>query len=370
MNLIIDGHAFLNVSINIVKNMMYRDPEIGKNYWVEDIINDGFILKEKAKSIFRDFSLKYINSIASTVSDLNYTFIVFDLKNSWRKNYLDGVADERDIEYKGQRKYDEHQGLFFKYFIKDILDEIQETNIIKLSVQGAEGDDIIVKIIEKHPKDDFMIWSVDLDFIQLLSNEPRFVMLSCPKMSRKTKNIYTANNYDLRLKSAEDSFDPFDFSFSKNVDYIGSIMKKPGHLHLQMNPDSELIIKILGGDDSDNIPRVHKKMTKTKVQFISSIVLEEYLDLIKEIDTDPVKIIEFITQHIQILFKIKDLDEIKNLKRALVTNVKIIRLNSRFIPVHVNEDIDKALISSDKIKFNFSPLKKLIVYNANTNNKI
>lgn len=49
MDFIIDGHAFLNVSLNVTKNMVFKDRTLGNKYWVDDIFNEGkYILDRKS----------------------------------------------------------------------------------------------------------------------------------------------------------------------------------------------------------------------------------------------------------------------------------------------------------------------------------
>ena len=60
MDFIIDGHAFLNVSLNVTKNMVFNDRTLGNKYWVNDIFNEGeYILKDQVRIFFRNFCLNY-----------------------------------------------------------------------------------------------------------------------------------------------------------------------------------------------------------------------------------------------------------------------------------------------------------------------
>ena len=89
MDFIIDGHSFLNVSLNVTKNMVFNDRTLGNKYWVEDLFNEGeYLLKDQVRIFFRNFCLNYLNSIIYTVSPkVDNVHIVFDCK-SWRKEYL------------------------------------------------------------------------------------------------------------------------------------------------------------------------------------------------------------------------------------------------------------------------------------------
>ena len=359
MNLIIDGNAFLNVSVNIVKRMMENDKSIGKNYWVEDLLNDGFVLKEIAKTMFKDFSLKYLNSIISINNNVDYVYVVFDSK-SWRKTYLETEdVDIRDVEYKGNRKYDDMQPLFYEFFRLVILDEIIHTNILSHKVDGAEGDDIICRVLELYPTEDFCIWSVDLDFSQLLSNTPRRVILSTPKMSKKTKNIYTSINYNESLKSSE--FNSLDFSFNHNKDHVLDFTKK-GYGHIEVNPNEELITKLIAGDKSDNVPRAHKGMTPKKMEIIVPVIMQEFDNFIEILDRTPTLAINYITDSIFSLLKLKDEDELLSIKESLKVNIRLMRLNSRFAPKDIIKNIDDSIKNADRQIFLSNELKKHVKY--------
>lgn len=359
MNLVIDGNAFLNVSLNIVKQMMFQDRTLVQNYWVEDLVGDGFILKDGAKALFKDFTFKYLHSIVSMHPALNTVFIPFDSK-SWRKDYLtEASLDQREIDYKGQRKHDDKQYLFFEYFRLDLLAELASTNIEPFRVPRAEGDDIVARLIERYPEEDFCIWSTDLDFFQLLTNSPRLIILSTPKMGRKTKNVYSALNYQTKIK--DQGFDIFDFSHTDNIDSILEFTRK-GHTHQEVNPHSELIGKLVAGDKSDNIPRAHKGMTPKKVDIIVESTLIDYPNFTKSLDENPVEVIRYLAQGIASLLKIKDEKDITDLKHALKTNVIIIRLNSKFFPKDILKTIDDSINRIEKRPFIASELKKRVKY--------
>ena len=89
MNLIIDGNAFINVAISVTKSVTLRDKLISEVYYVEDLLEDGFKLKDKVRISFRNFCFTYLNSlISATSTPPDEVHIVFDSK-SWRKEYTD-----------------------------------------------------------------------------------------------------------------------------------------------------------------------------------------------------------------------------------------------------------------------------------------
>ena len=89
MNYLIDGNAYINVAVNVVKKILSKDRSIGDEYYMPDIFNEGrYMLKETSRIKFRDFCLNYLTSLISPVyNEVDEVHIVFDSK-SWRKKYV------------------------------------------------------------------------------------------------------------------------------------------------------------------------------------------------------------------------------------------------------------------------------------------
>lgn len=357
MNLIIDGNSFLNVAASIVKTMLLNDKRIGAQYWVDDLLHDNsFLLKESAKREFKTFSLRYLNSITSLFSNLNSVYLVFDSK-SWRKNYIRdhfSTSAEDGFDYKGHRKYDSKQYLFYEYFQNDLLQDISAVNIVSIRIPGAEGDDIITRIIERNPSSDFCIWSTDLDFFQLLRATPK-IILTTPKMSKKTKNVFTVNG----ITDQAGPFDILNFSMSDDHNFILELKQK-GFQHIIIDPRVELLTKIISGDSSDNIPRVHKQMTAKKVAAIVDEMLDNRINLLGDIDILTNEFIDHLSELICSFLKVTDLEIQASIKNNLKLNTNIIRLNSKFFPIGIVSAIDSMLDKIGVEKFNSVEYKKVL----------
>lgn len=343
MNLVIDGNAFLSVSTSIVKNILRQDSRVGEMYWVKDLMNDGeYMLKTQAKREFTSFTLKYLSSITSAFSALGSVQIVFD-SASWRKNYIieSFPSEEDSFSYKGQRKYDEYQYLFYDCFQQEIIPMLDETKLLAFRVPGAEGDDLIASIIEKQKDLDYCIWSTDLDFFQLLEDGKRKVILISPKMSKATKKVYTVKNFR-RVQESKAAFDIFDFSMQKETRDIIKELEQKGFEHIEVDPKLELLEKIIAGDKSDNIPRVHKTMTPKRVEALVAELAERFPTAIKEIDTNKDNFVIHSIDSIKAQGKVKD-EEIDSLSRNMHVNINVIRLNSQLFPTKIKDAIDKSL---------------------------
>lgn len=181
---------------------------------------------------------KYLmfKKIFSLLKDFNpdRLVIVFDSSNSWRYDYYS--------EYKGNRaeakkKY-KFNYLEFKACIQEIIKTLQSlfTKFYVLKVDKAEGDDIIAVVTRFHDTSKITIISTDSDFVQLLNKN---VKLYNPRQNK----------------------------------YINSIC-----------PKNDLNIKILKGDEGDNIPPIKARIgIVTATQIINS-GLEPFLENLSACD--------------------------------------------------------------------------------------
>jgi hypothetical protein len=227
MDLIIDGNAFINVAISVTKSQTSRDERSLDAYWVNDLFNDGgFILKDNVRTAFRNFCFTYLNSlIAPIASNPEKVHIVFDSK-SWRKEWTENffkigafstTSAPTEFKYKGNRKYDEHQYLFFDYFQQVLMPALSEkAGINQYRFKDTEGDDIIAYLCENLDTD-ILIYSVDQDLKQLTGNKDKNVLLITPKQMAKTKRLFVPEN--LVPTAADDEMDNF---FSLNDSHISS----------------------------------------------------------------------------------------------------------------------------------------------------
>lgn len=370
MNLIIDGNAFLNVAASIVKNILINDKRVGEKYYVSDLLNeDSFMLKQASKDTFRSFSINYFGSILAPFKDnINSVFFVFDSK-SWRKKYIKEHFEthgEGDFNYKGQRKYDDKIYLFFEYFQVEILQDISnEYGVVVNRVPGAEGDDLIAYICE-NLNEDICIWSVDKDLTQLLESEVRKVIMIMPKQMTKYKKIYTTEDFGKIEKPAEIDIFNFDIEAIDNsatVNILNDLIQKD-YQHLTVDPTLDIITKCLSGDASDNIPRVHPKLTASKVaKVIESIRAKYEWSTVKGLlDSGDSGLIKFVNDVTCETLKIKDPGEALTIQNNINRNTTLIRLNTKFFPTEVFESIKSAVDLTSRRKFNYYKFKKNYKY--------
>ena len=313
---------------------------------------------------FRSFSVNYFGSILAPFKDnINSVFFVFDSK-SWRKKYIREhftSHDETEFAYKGQRKYDDKIYLFFEYFQTEILHHIsEEYGVVVNRVPGTEGDDLIAYICETL-MEDICIWSVDKDLTQLLESETRKVIMMMPKQMTKYKKIYTTDTFNT-IKPAEISLFDFDINTINNSAITNIIhdLTQKDYQHIQIDPSLDILIKCLAGDGGDNIPRVHLKMTPSKLLKVIENVrsLINWSDLIPMIDSGDPVLMNVLREVICEVLKIKDPSEWQAIENNINLNKKIIRLNTKMFPPEILEAIKEAVDLTSRRKFNYYKFKK------------
>ena len=366
MNIVIDGNAFLNVATSIVKNILANDKRIGEKYYVSDLLaGDEFILKQASKDAFKSFSLNYLGSIfAPFKENISSVFFVFDSK-SWRKKFIrDHFTEhgEGDFSYKGQRKYDDKIYLFFDYFQNDILPILSdEYGILANRVQGAEGDDLIAYICE-NLNEDICIWSVDKDLTQLLESNHRKVIMLMPKMMTKYKKIYTTDDFDLAESQPESSIFNFEASSVDNstlLNVIDDLVKKD-YQHFRVDPTLDILTKVIAGDQSDNIPRVHPKLTASKVSRVIDRIKEgeDWKGIKVKIDQNDTAFTDLLNDIICETLKVNDPGETLTIRTNLIRNRTIIRLSTVFFPTEITDAIAKSVKLENRRRFNYFKFKK------------
>lgn len=366
MDLIIDGNAFINVAISVTKAQTSRDKRSLDAYWVNDLFNDGgFILKDNVRIAFRNFCFTYLNSlIAPIASNPEKVHIVFDSK-SWRKEFTENffkigdfstTSAPTEFKYKGTRKYDEHQYLFFDYFQQVIMPALYEkSGINQYRFKDTEGDDIIAYLCENLDTD-ILIYSVDQDLKQLTGNKDKNVLLITPKQMAKTKRLFVPEN--LVPTAADDETDNF---FSLNDSHIsGATIEKT--ISNLVNKDfvehkvdfiTETLGKIFLGDKSDNIPKI-TGITPVKSAKLIAQLTEKFGDtLINELDDLSDSILDELVEGIQTLNKIKDQDKLNEIRENVVLNIRLIRLSTKVFPEEIRDTIEEAFKNTTLTSFNY-----------------
>lgn len=353
MDLIIDGNAFINVAISVTKSLSSRDKRVGEAYYVNDLFNDGeFILKDHVKTTFRNFCFTYLNSLISPISSHpERVHFVFD-SSSWRKEYTNEffknsefktTSAPTEFKYKGNRRYDDHQYLFFDYFQQTLMSAlVEKSGINQYKFRGTEGDDIIAYLCDILPGD-ILIYSVDQDLKQLTGTPNKNVLLITPKQMAKTKRLFVPSQ--LIPTAANEEIDNF-FSLSDahitgaTIEKTISNLTNKDYVEYKVNFVEDVLSKILLGDKSDNIPKI-TSVSPAKAKKVIAAVQDKFGDtIINLLDDLNSSVINGIVSEIQTVNKIKDQDKIDEIREHLLFNIKLTRLSIKVFPDEIREALN------------------------------
>jgi len=372
MDLIIDGNAFINVAISVTKSLSAKDKRTGDAYYVNDLFNDdGFMLKEHVRVTFRNFCFTYLNSLITPISSHpERVHIVFD-STSWRKEYTNEFFKNSDFKtssaptefkYKGNRKYDDHQYLFFDYFQHILMPQlVDRAGINQYKFKGTEGDDIIAYLCDII-SDDILIYSVDQDLKQLTGTPNKNVLLITPKQMAKTKRLFVPTQ--LVPTAANEEIDNF-FSLS-DVHITGATIEKTisnlaskDYVEYKVDLIEDVLSKILLGDKSDNIPKI-TSVSPAKAKKVIAAVYdkfgESFISLLDELNES---VIAGVVEEIQTINKIKDQDKIDEIREHLLFNIRLTRLSIKVFPDEIRESLVDFFNDYSTTRFNFREFTNL-----------
>jgi 5'-3' exonuclease len=372
MDLIIDGNAFINVAISVTKSLSSRDKRTGDAYYVNDLFNDnGVILKEHIKIQFRDFCFTYLNSLITPISSHpKRIHIVFD-SLSWRKEYTNQFFKNADFKtssapsefkYKGNRKYDEHQYLFFDYFQNKIIPKLASiAGVNSYKSKNTEGDDIIAYLCDVLDSD-ILIYTVDHDIKQTTGVSGKNILVITPKQMSKHKKLYRAPQLIPSAATEEvDNFFSLDDSHITGASIektIANLLNKD-YIENEVDIIEEVFSKILLGDKSDNIPKI-TSITPSKAKKIIAVIKENYsygvLDLLDNLDSS---LLTLIINEIATLNKVKDQDKLDEIREHLLFNIKLIRLSVKVFPDEIRESLVEYFNSYEMSNFNIKEFNNL-----------
>lgn len=181
-------------------------------------------------------------------------YLVSDSKEkSWRKALYE--------KYKATRKRDSDIDWEFVYNSYSEFKESISTKGFKiLETNGIEGDDWIAYITETSNKNGIsnIIVSNDYDIKQLLRYDinDNYINIMTNEIFNKTK-LFMPENYTIFLNKLKKFNNNDIFTLTNNPEFFKLItLFIEKNEVIEINPVESLIIKILSGDDSDNIDSV------------------------------------------------------------------------------------------------------------------
>ena len=226
MAILIDGNNLIQQSFYSTIRELHDNGDIDK----DNLINDYKYIKDDFKAMF--FYQVFNNILSMNKYKANYGNIVvaLDSKNSWRRRFYPDYKSRR----RNKEKNDNEQftsNLLYK-FIEIIEKILSHTNIKVLktmfnSKYGIEGDDIIAVLAMYLQDEKHIIYSIDVDFYQILNDRIK----QYHPLERKIIDTPTKRAVDVKMKTfylkgqAKDSVPSIKYQTELSTDFIKFVKK-------------------------------------------------------------------------------------------------------------------------------------------------
>jgi 5'-3' exonuclease len=276
-------------------------------------------------------------------------YMVSDSKSSWRKRiYAEYKADRK--EKRDTQEEVDWDFVFNTY--EQFKSKVSNKRVTIVEGGNIEGDDYINFLINKSNSDGYSVLYVssDKDLNQKLDFRlnPSWMNIQWYD-NYKNGKIYLPKGYKLLLQELNE-YEPDLFSSNNNTDFLNIIKDLCDKNAVEeIDKEQSLFVKILSGDDGDNIESVLKVPTKTNPDKFMGIgnagalkiwdkFKSDYPEEIDFVDDKWLKnVMYYILDYKKLLDKKSDYEEI--LEKNLVLNRKLIHLHEKYLPDDINEKI-------------------------------
>lgn len=262
-------------------------------------------------------------------------YLVSDSKEkSWRKKLIK--------EYKSQRKKDSDIDWSFVYSAYDEFKQSLPTSVKVLEAPHIEGDDWISFLCNRSNSEgrSTVIVSNDHDIKQIVSYsiEPMFINIMTNEMYNKEK-LFLPKNYQIFINKIENLPNNDIFNLNDNTEFIELLKRFLSKYEvLEIDPIESLVIKIISGDQSDNIGSVWSQTKNGKKRGIGAkgakTIYDEYLSEFGDIDLQDPDLYENIADLICEKKKLSK-TQIEKIVENIQSNVQLIDLRISNLPTSV-----------------------------------
>ncbi len=377
----IDGNAMLHTVVD--KHIKTKTPTDNSRpfFFVGDIP----MIKNSAKVFYSNLLKTYLkDTLRKFQSCVDLVVFVTDAKHTWRKQFFidqNQLFESRsdfhllnNLGYKGQRDKTSDDAIQIKlmidYLIEHTLPEIERSvsGFFHLTVNNAEGDDVLTLLQEYYGGTECFLWAKDSDLKQML--DAKTVMVKSPQASGKPSQLIHTKDFKL-LKSIWYGSNGF-------IDIASSLVINNGYEDVEVDVVKDLFSKVLCGDlKSDNIPPIMCKKGDGKanisnfspakcanVVFDKVIGKYDYDNILKLLTSFNKEFVEDVALwSIEVFQKDKmgDVEFFKEVKKNIQVNIKLIRLSSVLMPKDVLESfcVNVKKVSESGSKFNFKEMSEL-----------
>lgn len=263
-------------------------------------------------------------------------YLVSDSKEkSWRKKI--------NTEYKSNRKKDNDIDWEFVFQSYDEFKKsIRNKGIKVLEAPNIEGDDWISFLVEKSNSNGRSTITVtnDYDIKQLIryTIDPPFINLMSNEMHSRQK-LFLPKNYQLFISNLKNKNQEDIFNLNNNQEFINLLMSFTDRCEtFEVDPMESLIVKLISGDNSDNISSAWSQVKNGKKRGIAEkgakSIFDEYLTVFGEPNLDDPDLTENIADLICEKKKLSK-SSISNIKVNIENNMKLILLKTDNLPLEI-----------------------------------
>lgn len=271
-------------------------------------------------------------------------YLVSDSKEkSWRKKLIKA--------YKSNRKKDNDIDWAFVYSAYDEFKQSMSQLVNILEAPTIEGDDWISFLCHKANIEgrSSIIVSNDHDIKQIVrwGLNPLFINVMTNEMFNKEK-LFMPKNYQIFISSVKQLPNNDIFNLNDNTDFLNLLDRFLTKYEIvEIDPMESLVVKIISGDQSDNIGSVWSQVKNGKKRGIGAkgakSIYDNYLTEFGEVDLKDPDLYENIADLICEKKKLSK-TQIESIVENIISNVKLIDLRL--------ENLPKEIVNTMESKFN------------------
>lgn len=267
-------------------------------------------------------------------------YLVSDSKEkSWRKKITKA--------YKSNRKKDNDIDWSFVYSAYDEFKKSIGEVVTILEAPHVEGDDWISFLSEKSNNDgrSTIIVSNDHDIKQIVNwnLNPLFINVMTNEMYNKEK-LFMPKNYQIFISNVKSLPNNDIFNLNDNSDFLVLLDRFLSKYEIvEIDPMESLVVKIISGDQSDNIGSVWSQVKNGKKRGIGAkgakSIYDNYIVEFGEMNLKDPDLYENIADLICEKKKLSK-TQIESIVQNIMSNIKLIDLSIENLPTEIVEKME------------------------------
>lgn len=278
----------------------------------------------------------------------NVIFVSDSKKPSWRT--------ELKKDYKGTRTKDEEIDWKFAYETYDQFKKDLKEKYIVFQADHIEGDDWIFFLIRYFNKKNEGVCTIssDKDLHQLIKSDVNREFMNVQlEANLKNSRFFIPEDWKLLYNKLHNKDGKVElFNLNRNIEHINFFNYCRNNYDIIEKNNKEVFFKkILTGDRGDNVPSVHRILTKTgKLRGIgdktADKVWEHYINIYNDFDAESESDIKNMMESYEVIKK-KEFDSTTNkqIYNNIKTNIKMMELSMSSYPDNIKEVIVNKILT-------------------------